>query len=64
MSQGQPVSKAGGKDVDGDGIDDVDENGCPLDARQQHLQRLVMNKDPTGGDAPWAKKAMERAYDR
>ena len=40
----------------------VDENGVPLDARQQQLQRLVAGKDPTGGDQPWAKKAMEKAY--
>ena len=50
--------------MDGDGIDDVDENGVPLDARQQHLQRLVLGRDPTGGDQPDAKKRMKAAYDK
>jgi hypothetical protein len=52
----------GGRDVDGDGIDDVDENGVPLDARQQQEQRRLLGRSPVGEDLPGAKLSMAEAY--
>jgi hypothetical protein len=54
--------KVKGKDMDGDGIDDFDANGIPLDARQQQIQRMVAGKDLAGGDGEGAKEKMEAAY--
>jgi len=54
-------SGAGG-DMDGDGVDDVDKSGIPLDARQQQLQRTAQGKDPVGYDLPGAKETMDEKY--